>query len=134
MFRLSVVTPEKVVYDDDVVSIIAPGGLGYLGIMSNHAPIISSIRPGKLTVKDGSGNEINLALAGGFLENSGNKCTILADSAEYAEDIDVERARESLERARQRIRNAAGEIDTGRAQAALERAKNRITIVEKKKS
>ncbi|MCP4567366.1 MAG: F0F1 ATP synthase subunit epsilon [FCB group bacterium] len=133
MFRLSVVTPEKVVYDEDVVSIIAPGGLGYLGIMSNHAPIISSIKPGKLTVKDGSGNEINLALSGGFLENSGNKCTILADSAEFAADLDLERAKESLERARQRVRNAAGEIDTGRAQAALERARNRITIVEKRK-
>ncbi len=131
MFRLSVVTPEKVVYEEDVVSIIAPGGLGYLGIMSNHAPIISSIKPGKLSVKDGSGNEIKLALSGGFLENSGNKCTILADSAEFVDDIDLERARESLERARQRVRDAAGEIDTGRAQAAYERAKNRITIVEK---
>lgn len=131
MFRLSVVTPEKVIYEEDVTSIIAPGGLGYLGIMSNHAPIITSLKPGKLTVKDG-GIEIQLALSGGFLENSANKCTILADSAEFAEEIDLERARESLERARQRVRNAAGEIDTGRAQAAYERAKNRISIVKKK--
>lgn len=131
MFRLSVVTPEKVIYEEDVTSIIAPGGLGYLGIMSNHAPIITSLKPGKLTVKDG-GIEIQLALSGGFLENSANKCTILADSAEFAEEIDLERARESLERARQRVRNAAGEIDTGRAQAAYERAKNRISIVRKK--
>jgi F-type H+-transporting ATPase subunit epsilon len=81
MFRLSVVTPERVIYEENVASIIAPGEVGYLGIMSNHAPIITSLKPGKLTVKDGSGKEINLAVSGGFLENSSNTCTILADSA-----------------------------------------------------
>lgn len=132
MFRLSVVTPERIVYEEDVTSIIAPGEVGYLGIMSNHAPIITSLKPGKVTVKDGSGKEINLAVSGGFLENSSNVCTVLADSAEFAEDIDFERAKESLERANQRVRNAAGEIDAPRAQQAYERAKNRLKIGRKK--
>ncbi len=132
MFRLSVVTPERVIYEENVVSIIAPGEVGYLGIMSNHAPIITSLKPGKLTVKDGSGKEINLALSGGFLENSKNTCTILADSAEFAEQIDLDRARESLKRAKQRISDAAGDIDLPRARAAYQRAKNRLTILSRK--
>jgi F-type H+-transporting ATPase subunit epsilon len=132
MFRLSVVTPERVIYEENVASIIAPGEVGYLGIMSNHAPIITSLKPGKLTVKDGSGKEINLAVSGGFLENSSNTCTILADSAEFAEQIDLERARESLKRAKQRISNAAGDIDLPRARAAYERAKNRLMILSRK--
>ena len=109
MYRLSVVTPEKIIYEEDVASIIAPGTVGYLGILSNHAPIITSLKPGKLTVKDKDGTEIFFAVSGGFLE----------------------RARESLERAKQRIRNAAGDIDLGRAHAAFERAKNRMRIVSK---
>ena len=131
MYRLSIVTPEKIIYEEDVTSIIAPGTVGYLGILSNHAPIITSLKPGKLTVKDKDGQEILFAISGGFLENSGNHCTILANSAEFVADIDVERARQSLERAQQRIRNAAGDIDLGRAHEAYERAKNRIRIASK---
>lgn len=132
MFRLAVVTPERIIYEEDVTSIIAPGEVGYLGIMSNHAPIITSLRPGKLTVKDGSGNEIKLAVSGGFLENSGNVCTVLADSAEFAGEIDLERAKDSLERARRRIADAAGEIDVPRARQAYERARNRLKVASKK--
>lgn len=132
MYKLAVVTPEKIIYEDDIKSLIAPGTDGYLGILSHHAPIISSLKPGKLTIKDGSGQEINFAVSGGFLENSGNRCTILADSAEFANDIDLERARESLKRARQRIYDKTGEIDTGRAQKAFDRAKNRVSLAEKK--
>lgn len=132
MYRLAVVTPEKIIYEDDVKSLIAPGTDGYLGILSHHAPIITSLKPGKLTIKDSSGQEINFAVSGGFLENSGNRCTILADSAEFADEIDLKRAQESLERARQRIYDRAGEIDTGRAQEALDRAKNRVSLAKKK--
>jgi F-type H+-transporting ATPase subunit epsilon len=132
MFKLSVVTPEQIVYEEEVTSIIAPGEIGYLGIMSNHAPIITSLKPGKLSIKDNKGSEITLAVSGGFLENSSNICSILADSAEFAGDIDIERAKESLARARQRLRDAAGNIDTLRAQTALERAKNRVKIASDK--
>ncbi len=131
MYKLSIVTPEKVVYEEEVASIIAPGTVGYLGILSNHAPIITSLKPGVLNVKDNSGNEINFAISGGFLENSSNICTVLADSAEFAKDIDLERAQESLKRAKQRLQNAAGEIDAGRAGEAFERAKNRVTLAKK---
>lgn len=128
MYRLSIVTTEKIIYEDDVESIVAPGTVGYLGILSNHAPIITSLKPGKLAIRDAAGKEISVAVSGGFLENSANRCTILADAAEFADGIDLERAREALERARKRLRDAAGNIDVPRARAACERAKNRISI------
>lgn len=128
MYKLSIVTTERIVYEDNVNSIIAPGSVGYLGILSNHAPIITSLKPGKLTVTDASGKEILFAITGGFLENSANKCSILADAAEFATDIDLERARAALDRARQRIRDAAGNIDIPRARSAYERAKTRIDV------
>ncbi len=132
MYKLSVVTPEKVVYESDVTSIVAPGMVGYLGIMTNHAPIITALAPGKLKITDAEGKEINLVLTGGFLENSNNSCTILADAAEFAGEIDLDRAQDALNRARQRIANAAGEIDVGRAREAIERAKARILVAREK--
>lgn len=131
MYKLAIVTPAKVVYEEEVASLIAPGTLGYLGILSNHAPIITSLKPGILNIKDNVGSEINFAVSGGFLECSDNVCTILADTAEFAKDIDLERAKESLKRAKQRLQNAAGEIDTGRAKAAYERAKTRVTLAKR---
>ena len=131
MFKLSIVTTEQIIYEDDVSSIIAPGSVGYLGLLTNHAPIITSLKPGKLTVKDTAGTELNFALSGGFLENSDNQCTILADSAGFADKIDLERARESLERAKKRLRDRAGNIDVPRAREAYERAKNRLTIASR---
>ena len=132
MFRLSIVTPERTVYEDDVTSLVAPGTVGYLGIMSNHAPLITSLKPGKFTIKDKNGVEIKMALSGGFLENSHNKCTILADSAEFSSKIDLERATEALKRAEQRLKDSGGEIDLGRAREAFDRAKNRINVAKDK--
>jgi F-type H+-transporting ATPase subunit epsilon len=131
MFKLAVVTPEQIVYEDKVSSIIAPGSEGYLGIMSNHAPIITALQAGKLTIKDSKGQEIVLAVSSGFLENSNNETTILADAAEFPDDINLERAREAAERAKQRLRDKSGNIDFGRARRAYERARNRIHIASK---
>lgn len=128
MYNLSIVTPEKIFYEGEVSSLIVPGSEGYLGVLTNHAPLITAIIPGKVTCVDKDQNEIVMAVSFGFFEVSANHATLLADSVEYASDIDLERARESLERARQRQRNAVGEIDTPRAQRAVARAKNRIQV------
>jgi len=128
MFKLSVVTTERIIYEDEVASVIAPGSVGYLGILSDHAPIITSLMPGKLTVKDATGRVIRFAVTGGFLENSANNCTILADAAEFSTEIDLDRAKAALERAHQRLRNAAGDIDIPRARAAHDRAKARLSV------
>ena len=131
MYLLTIVTPEEIFYENDVTSLIAPGSEGYLGVLTNHAPLITGLVPGKLTVKNGSNQEVHFAISSGFMEVFKNEVTILADSVEFVKDIDVERAERALERARQRLRSKEKEIDIPRAIAAMKRAENRIYVYEK---
>lgn len=80
-FRLQIVTTERVVYDDDVTSIIAPGGAGYLGVLANHAPLLTTLKDGTLTIRKGD-RVSEHAVVGGFLEVNNNVATLLVDSAE----------------------------------------------------
>jgi F-type H+-transporting ATPase subunit epsilon len=131
MFLLTIVTPEKIFYEEEVSSLIAPGIEGYLGVLTDHAPLITSLVPGKLTVKKDSNNtEVILAISGGFLEVLKNKVVILADAVEFAKGIDLERAEKALERAKQRLKSKEKEIDIPRALAAFKRAQNRISVCE----
>jgi len=133
MYLLTIVTPEKIFYEGEVASLIAPGSEGYLGVLTNHAPLITGLVPGKLTVKDENNQEVNFAISGGFMEVFKNQVTILADSIEFVKDIDIERAEKALERARQRLRSKEKDIDIPRAIAAMKRAENRIYLYEKTK-
>ena len=129
MFKLSVVTPEKTVFETDVRSIVE----GYLGILSNHAPLITALMPGILSIIDEGGNETFYSISGGFLEVSGNIATILADAIESADEIDPERAEESLKRARERLLHKAElHVDTERVYASIERARNRLKLAKRK--
>lgn len=128
MYRLVIVTPEKKFYEDEVNSLIAPGSLGYLGVLTDHAPLITELVPGKLTVKDAKGQEKIFAISGGFLEVLKNDVTILADSIESAEGIDFQRAEEALKRAKERLKSKDEKADVPRAEFALTRALNRIKI------
>jgi F-type H+-transporting ATPase subunit epsilon len=130
LFKLSVVTPERPVIDQEARSIIAPGSEGYLGILTDHAPLITALIPGKLTVTDQANHETSYALSGGFLEVSHNIVTILADAIEPIEKIDLSRAQEAEKRARERLaQRTKHDIDVPRAEAALARALNRIRLV-----
>jgi F-type H+-transporting ATPase subunit epsilon len=131
MYLLTIVTPEKILYENEVVSLIAPGSEGYLGVLTNHAPLITGLVPGKLTVKDVNNEEVNFAISGGFMEVFKNQVTIVADSVEFVKDIDIERAKKALERAKQRLRSKEKEIDIPRAIAAIKRAENRVYLYEK---
>ncbi len=128
MFNLSIVTPEKIFYENEVASLIAPGIEGYLGILTNHAPLITAITPGKVTVKNESEEIITMSVSEGFLEVSANTATLLVDAVEYASDIDLDRAKEAIERATRRMSDKAGSIDIPRLRKAVERAKNRLRI------
>jgi len=130
MFLLSIVTPEKIFYEEEASSVIAPGIEGYLGILTDHAPLITALVPGKLTVKNSKGPEVIMAVSGGFLEVLKNKVMILADTIEFAKDIDLERAKKALGRAKQRLKSKEKDIDIPRAIAALKRAQNRIAVCE----
>jgi F-type H+-transporting ATPase subunit epsilon len=129
-FHLSLQTPERTVFDDAVVSLMAPGGRGYLGILANHAPLITTLVPGKLSIRDLSGSERIFALSGGFLEVSQNRATILADSLESPDEVDADRAQESRDRAMKRLKEMSGRWDDERARLALFRALNRLRIKE----
>jgi F-type H+-transporting ATPase subunit epsilon len=131
MYLLTIVTPEKIFYEGEVTSLIAPGSEGYLGVLTNHAPLITGLVPGKLTVKDGNDQEVHLAISAGFLEVFKNEVTILADSVEFIKDIDTERAKKALNRAKQRLRSKEKQIDIPRALAAMKRAENRIYLYGK---
>ncbi|MBD3337346.1 MAG: F0F1 ATP synthase subunit epsilon [Candidatus Eisenbacteria bacterium] len=127
-FQLSLQTPRKVVLDQPVVSLTAPGGLGYLGILAHHAPLITNLVPGKLTLRDPAGGEQVFAVSGGFMEVSENRATILADTVERPEEIDVERARAARDRAQNRLKETGGGWDVDRARVALLRAMNRLRV------
>ena len=131
MLRLSIVTPEKTFMDEEVNSLVVPGTEGYLGILSNHAPLITALKPGRIEYRDADDRINFLAVSGGFLEVSDNVATLLADSIESADAIDIERAQVAYEREKKRLVSAgAGEtdIDLPSVKAALERAANRIKV------
>jgi len=130
MYKLSIVTPERVFFEGDVLSSIIPGSEGYLGVLTDHAPLITVVVPGKMTIRDSSQQEIMLAVSYGFFEVSANHAILLIDSVEYASEIDAERAKDALARAKKRLADATGEIDIPRARRALVRAKNRIRIIQ----
>ena len=101
--RLEIVTGEHEVYSDDVDSVVAPGIDGEMGILPKHAALMTVLQPGELRVTKG-GQEVLMAVSGGFLEVLPHKITILADTAERAEEIDEARA----EKARQRAQDVPG--------------------------
>ena len=80
-FKLIIVTPEKKIYDGEVTSVIAPGDLGYLGVLADHAPLITSLKQGNLEITDPGGAKNTMVITGGFMEVVKNTVTILADSA-----------------------------------------------------
>ena len=131
MFRLSIVTPEKIFFEAEIRSLIVPGTEGYLGVLSNHAPLITALHPGKIEFRDVDEKQHFLAVTSGFLEVSGNVATLLADAVEETEDLDVQRAEAARDRAWEMLKaHGAGDqdVDVPRARAALERAQNRIKI------
>lgn len=128
-FQLEVVTPEKVLVKDSAEEMQLPGKDGYLGILPGHAPLITELAIGQMTYRSG-GTTHALAVAWGFAEVLPDKVTVLAELAERAEDINVQRAREAKERAEKRLSSGDTNVDVPRAQAALARANSRLQVAE----
>jgi F-type H+-transporting ATPase subunit epsilon len=131
-FQLTIVAPDRTVVDEVTESVSAPGVMGYFGVLAGHEPFVTQLKPGVVAYRDAAGQTQYVAVAGGFLEASGDHVMILADAAEAQRDIDLQRAREALERARKRLEAPAEGIDHERARAAAERAKARIKAAERK--
>jgi F-type H+-transporting ATPase subunit epsilon len=131
-FQLRVVTPERTVMQRDVVSVVAPGSDGYFGVLAHHAPMLAEIGVGRLTTTEDGGQQTVLAVSGGFAEVRDNGMTVLADAAEFREEIDRARAERGAERARERLDTRSASVDVDRAQAALYRALNRLSVAAEK--
>ncbi len=125
---LDIVTVERTVYSEEVDMLIAPGVEGQLGILPHHTPLMTTLQAGELRIKKG-GEEVSLAISGGFLEVRPDRVVVLADAAERVEEIDVARAEAAKRRAQERL--AEREIlgtDGARAEAALSRSLVRLKV------
>lgn len=133
MLRLEIVTPEKRVLDADVDSVTVMTATGEAGILPNHAPLISSLKPGILTYTS-KGNSDKLAISGGFVEVNGNSVSVLADTASTADEIDLAQARTDKEVAEKAFAAvASGAIeDTEQARDQIEAANVRIQLASGK--
>jgi F-type H+-transporting ATPase subunit epsilon len=126
--KLEIVTQERRVYSaDDVEMVVAPGTEGEMGILPHHAPLITALQEGIMRVKRASGDEEVLAIHGGFMEVLPDKVTVLADTAERAEEIDLARAEEARQRAEELMQqHREDKVDYARAEAALRRSSLRL--------
>jgi F-type H+-transporting ATPase subunit epsilon len=131
-YFLEVVTPDKAVFSGNVTSLTAKAWEGYLGVMAGHAPMLCTLVPGALTIKQGEKHAV-MACSGGFMEVGPKKVIILAEAAEDVANIDVERAKKAKERAEELLRKATSEADLKLAEAALSRAINRLLLSEQAK-
>lgn len=132
MLHLEVVTPERVLVSRDVDTVVAPGTEGEFGILPGHIPFLSGIHPGELRY-EAEGKKDFIAVVDGFAEVSEDRVSVLVDAAEKAVEIDIERARNAMERARERLARERGveDVDFARAEAALKRAMIRLKVAEK---
>ena len=127
---VEVVTPERVVYSGQAEMVIARGVQGDLGILPNHMPLVTPLKTAPVRIKVEGGQEVRVAVSGGFMEVRGDKVTILAETAELPGDIDVERAKAAKERAEKRLSEKYPEIDVERAERALQRALVRLDVAK----
>jgi F-type H+-transporting ATPase subunit epsilon len=131
VFQLEIVTPEKQVVSDTAEEVQIPGKKGYLGILPGHAPLITELSVGEIVYRK-DGQPQYLSVAWGFAEVLPAKVTILAESAERPDEIDVSRAQEAKERAEQRLKSQDPSTDFERALYALKRAEVRLDVAGKK--
>ena len=125
-------TPERVIYSDEVDAVVAPGIVGLLGILPHHAPLITMLQTGELRVRKGD-EETCMAIYGGFLEVRPDRVIILADAAERAEEIDIARAEEAKRRAeKQMASRVLSEVDRAQAEAVLRRSLVQLKVGREK--
>ena len=129
--NVDVVTAERVVYSEEGVDeIIVPGSEGELGVLTMHAPLLTMIESGVMRIVKG-GDEVEIAITGGFLEVRENRVTILADAAERAEDIDAAKAEEARRQAERQLAEREEEVDRASLEAALAHSLAQIKLVER---
>ncbi len=130
-FELEIVTPEKMVVRDVAEEIQIPGRNGYLGVLPGHAPLITELGAGEINYRAG-GQSHRFAVAWGFAEVLPDRVTVLAETVERADEIDVSRAQQSLARAEESLKSAQTEEDVSHATGKIRAAQARIEVAQKK--
>ena len=130
--RVEIVSQDRMVYQGDADIVILPGEMGEMGILPNHAPLLSTLKFGILKVRT-QGQEEYFTVAGGVVEIQPDIITVLADAAENVREIDTARAEAARKRAEERLKAKPAGLDESRAESALRRAMVRLTVAEKVK-
>ncbi|MDQ2654775.1 MAG: F0F1 ATP synthase subunit epsilon [Chloroflexota bacterium] len=130
--RIEIVTGERVVLtDEDVDMVSVPGAAGQLGILPEHAPLVTLLSQGELRIKKGN-NEQSILVFGGFMEVTDNKVLVLADTAERLEELDLAQAEDARKRAEASIAGRTGTMELAEAQATLRQANLRLRVGQKR--
>lgn len=131
--RFELVTADRIVLEEDAVdAVIAPGADGELGILPHHVPLITTLAPGELRVRQG-GQETSIVVTGGFMEVTGDRVLVLADAAERSDEIDESRAEEARRRAQEALTNRGDQATQAQASAALQRSLVRLRVVQRRR-
>jgi F-type H+-transporting ATPase subunit epsilon len=129
---LEIVTPERLAYSDTVDAVQLPGVEGELGVLPHHAPLISMLGLGELRIRKGGAEEI-FAIVGGFLQVRPDKVVVMAETADMASEIDLEKAQEARREAERALESGYQEgADLAAARAALQQALLRIRVAERR--
>jgi F-type H+-transporting ATPase subunit epsilon len=129
--QIEIVSTEKSLYSGDATMVVAPGVSGELGILPQHAPLLTRIKPGVLKIFMEDGNQDLFYVSGGVLEVQPEKITVLADVAERGDDLDEERAQQARQAAEEKLASATPDLDYATAQAELARAVAQLQIIQK---
>jgi len=133
-FHVQLLTPEREVFAGEAIHLYARGSLGYLGVLAHHAPLLTSLEPGVMSIRLPDQTQQHFVVTGGFLEVSNNRATVLADAAEPASEIDVAAAEHALAEAHERLAtphlgpNGEPEIERARWEAQAEQAAARLAV------
>jgi F-type H+-transporting ATPase subunit epsilon len=129
---LEIVTPQGLIFGEDVDEVTASGSEGEFGVLPGHVPFITTLKIGLLTCRKGT--EIKYFFVNwGYAEAGSDKVLVLADSAERSEEIDIDRARAAMKRAEERLKKA-DDVDFARAESSLERAVTRVQVAEMRRA
>lgn len=131
LFKLQVISPDRIFFDGEADMIELKTTEGEMGIYKDHIPLTAILAPGILKIKSAGHETKEAALHDGFIEILGDKVTILAESCEWPDEIDINRANEAKTRAERRIKGSEGEINEARAELALRRSLIRIELGNK---
>jgi F-type H+-transporting ATPase subunit epsilon len=132
--KLDIVTIERQVFSEDVDMVVAPGTEGMMGILPHHAPLMTALKPGELIVRRAGTPDRLIAIGGGFMEVRPDKVTILADTAEHADEIDVARAEEARKRAEDLLKEKPSDAAQYAAlEIALRRAEVRLKVARRRR-